>query len=124
MVPYASASYAEHFLRKVGAEPNAKVEIELIDKVIEAAKLMVSFVRDMENLEEIKGYVVYKRDEPESKQDKKPEIEEETNLTEEELLEKEKKEKAAKESQTEEQRVLEKYSNKILKEFLPSLLLE
>jgi len=31
MVPYASASYAEHFLRKVGADPNAKAEVQLID---------------------------------------------------------------------------------------------
>lgn len=69
MVPYASASYSEHFLRKVGAEPNAKADMELVDKVIEASKLMVSFVRDMENLEEIKGFVVYKSEEPKNKKE-------------------------------------------------------
>jgi len=45
---------------------------------------MVSFVRDMENLEQIKGYVVYKPDEPKNSKDTKLEAEEEIKLTEEE----------------------------------------
>jgi hypothetical protein len=68
MVPYASFPYAEHALRLVeGADPNMRITKELTDKqvnwLIEAAIKMRQIVKDMESLEEIRGYIIYKQDE-------------------------------------------------------------
>ena len=81
IVPYASFPYADHALRLVGIEDtNAKAEStdEIIDKLIEAAHTLRDLVRDMENLEDIKGFITYseekekpveKKEEEESKGD-------------------------------------------------------
>lgn len=65
MVPYASFPYAEHVLRNAGIEPNAKVdpdcEATQIDQLIAAALSLRELVRSMEELDEIKGFIVYKQ---------------------------------------------------------------
>jgi hypothetical protein len=61
MVPYP---YADHTLRLVGADPNAKCTFDHIQKLIEAAKMLKQIVVDMENLEDIPGFTIYKEDAP------------------------------------------------------------
>lgn len=62
IVPYASFPYADHALRELGVEdPNAKAEPtdEHIDLLIAAANHLKTMVREMENLEDILGYITY-----------------------------------------------------------------
>ena len=62
IVPYASFPYADHALRQVGVEnPNAVAEATdaHIDQLIAAAHSLRDMVREMENLEDIKGFIVY-----------------------------------------------------------------
>ena len=66
IVPYASFPYADHALRQVGAQdPNAKAETsdKHIDLLIEAAKALRAMVRDMEELDDIKGFITYSAEE-------------------------------------------------------------
>lgn len=66
MVPYASFPYADHALRRVGVEdPNEKAEASdaHIDLLIEAAKSLRSMVQEMENLEDILGFITYTQEE-------------------------------------------------------------
>jgi len=65
MVPYASLPYAEHVLRLGNAEPQAKADPtsdSQVQSLIQAAELLRRLVRDMETLEEIKGFLIYKPD--------------------------------------------------------------
>ena len=66
IVPYASFPYADHALREVGVEdPNIKAETtdEHIDLLIEAANALRAMVRDMEDLDDIKGFITYSAEE-------------------------------------------------------------
>lgn len=65
MVPYASFPYAEHAIRLVGGDPQAKADpaqMGQIQTLIEAAQKLRQLVKDMDNLEEIKGFLLYKPD--------------------------------------------------------------
>jgi len=65
-VPYASFPYADHALRQVGvSDTNGKAELtdEHIDLLIEAANVLRAMVRDMEDLEDIKGFITYSAEE-------------------------------------------------------------
>ena len=62
IVPYASFPYADHALRLLGIEdPNAKAEPTdaHIDLLIEAANKLRTMVHEMENLDDIKGFITY-----------------------------------------------------------------
>ena len=60
MVPYASVPYADHVLRELEVDPNAKANSdEHIDVLIKAAENLRQLVQSMENLEEIKGFITY-----------------------------------------------------------------
>ena len=62
MVPYASFPYADHALRQVGVEnPNAEAQIDegQIDKLIEGANYLRKMANEMEDLEDIKGFITY-----------------------------------------------------------------
>lgn len=74
IVPYASFPYADHALREVGVEdPNLKAETTdaHIDKLIEAAQHLRSMVQEMENLEEIQGFITYVQEEEKESMAKK-----------------------------------------------------
>lgn len=63
MVPYASFPYADHVIRLLDADPNAKADPRSdsqISILIEAAKKLRELVANMENLDEIKGFIIYK----------------------------------------------------------------
>ena len=71
IVPYCSASYADHALRETGIEnTNAAVEPDdyNIDILIKAAEFMRNMVREMDHLDEIRGYITF-TDEEERKKD-------------------------------------------------------
>lgn len=126
IVPYASFPYADHALRLVGIEDtNAKAEStdEIIDKLIEAAHTLRDLVRDMENLEDIKGFITYseekekpveKKEEEESKGDEEEKKED---------LDKLAAEAAQKILTVDGEDIMEKFKGKVLKEFLPCELL-
>lgn len=59
MVPYINFPYAEHILKQMGHDANAKATIEMSEVLIEAAKRCQQLVRDLENAEDIKGYLIY-----------------------------------------------------------------
>ena len=126
IVPYASFPYADHALRLVGIEDtNAKAEStdEIIDKLIEAAHTLRDLVRDMENLEDIKGFITYS-EEKEKPAEKKEE--EESKGDEEEKkedLDKLAAEAAQKILTVDGEDIMEKFKGKVLKEFLPCELL-
>ena len=66
IVPYASFPYADHALRQVGVEnPNMNAEATdaHIDLLIAAANCLRTMVRDMENLEDIRGFITYSTEE-------------------------------------------------------------
>ena len=64
MVPYASMPYADHVLRELEADPNAKAGgDEHIDLLIKAAENLRALVQSMEDLEEIKGFITYSHEE-------------------------------------------------------------
>ena len=65
-MPYASFPYADHALREVGvSDPNLKAEPtdEHVDKLIEAARFLRQMVQEMENLDEIQGFITYSEEE-------------------------------------------------------------
>ena len=125
-MPYASFPYADHALRLVGIEDtNAKAEStdEIIDKLIEAAHTLRDLVRDMENLEDIEGFITYS-EEKEKPVEKKEE--EESKGDEEEKkqdLDKLAAEAAQKILTVDGEDIMEKFKGKVLKEFLPCELL-
>ena len=61
-MPYASFPYADHALRKVGiADPNVKAEASEAhcEALFNAAGVLRTMVEEMENLEDIKGFITY-----------------------------------------------------------------
>ena len=61
-VPYASFPYADHALRETGVDdPNTKAEPteEHVDALIAAANFLRDMVREMEDLEDIRGFITY-----------------------------------------------------------------
>lgn len=65
MVPYASFPYAEHALRLADGDPNLKADPTSdaqIQLLISAAQKLRQLVKDMETLEDIKGFIIYKPD--------------------------------------------------------------
>jgi hypothetical protein len=64
MVPYASFPYADHTLRLLNVDPNAKATVEHIEQLIEAAHKLKQIVVDMEDLEDIPGFTIFKEDAP------------------------------------------------------------
>jgi hypothetical protein len=75
MVPYSSAVYAEHVFRLMGVQGNTKATSEDADVkvLIEAGHKLRDMVKDMENTQEIKGFVIYREESEEDKQKKKEE---------------------------------------------------
>jgi hypothetical protein len=75
MVPYSSAVYAEHVFRLMGVQGNLKATSEDADikVLIEAAHKLRDMVKDMENTQEIKGFVIYREESEEDKEKKKEE---------------------------------------------------
>lgn len=59
MVPYINFPYAEHCLKLLGQDPNAKAAIEHQDILVQAARKCQQLVRDLETQEDIKGFLVY-----------------------------------------------------------------
>ena len=62
IVPYASFPYADHALRETGVDdPNTKAEPteEHVDALIAAAHFLRDMVREMEDLEDIRGFITY-----------------------------------------------------------------
>jgi len=59
MVPYINFPYAEHVLKEVGADPNAKATERDIDRLISAARLCQDLVRNLEKEGDIKGFLIY-----------------------------------------------------------------
>jgi hypothetical protein len=65
MVPYASFPYAEHALRLCQADPNLKADPtseSQVASLIDAAQKLRQLVKDMEKMEDIKGFIIYKPD--------------------------------------------------------------
>jgi hypothetical protein len=65
MVPYASFPYAEHALRLCDADPNLKADPTSeyqITTLISAAQKLRQLVKDMETMDDIKGFIIYKPD--------------------------------------------------------------
>ena len=59
MVPYMSPAMAEHCLRKADLDPQTVIDETNYKKVIEAAKISREMVRDLDNQEKMKGYILY-----------------------------------------------------------------
>ena len=102
MVPYASFPYADHALRLSGVDPNAKCTVDHIEKLIEAAHKLKVIVKDMENLDEIQGFTIYKDS---------TENEEDGEAVKEEMMD---------EGTT---AMLEKFKGKSVTEFMPAFIL-
>jgi len=65
MVPYASFPYADHALRLCDADPNLKADAtseSQIQTLILAAQKLRQLVKDMDTLDEIKGFIIFKPD--------------------------------------------------------------
>lgn len=63
MVPFITPALADHCLQQVEiSDKTHKFDIEnetLVNKIIDAAKLAQSMVKDLENMDTIPGYIVY-----------------------------------------------------------------
>ena len=114
MVPYASFPYADHILRQMGAAPNSPaVAAEHTQTLIDAAHKLKELIANMERLEEITGFIVYKDEEVKQKPEQ---ISGEKEL---------KKQESEVQAMTEEvAEMMQKYEGKVLKEFIPCFLLE
>ena len=129
MVPYSSFPYADHALRQVGVEnPNTPAEAtdEHIDFLIAAANALRTMVKEMENLEDIKGFITYNQEEakeitPAQQMIKTGDDAEEENKVNE--LEQLTQEVAQKILTVDGEDIIEKFKGKVLKEFLPCELL-
>ena len=58
IVPYLNPPYAEHVLKTMGIDPNAKATVEMIPVLVEAAEKCKQLVQDLET-SQIKGYIIY-----------------------------------------------------------------
>jgi hypothetical protein len=65
MVPYINFPYAEHILKSMGQDPNAKAAPEDIDMLINAARKCQEIASSLEKEETIKGYLIYQEKPPE-----------------------------------------------------------
>jgi hypothetical protein len=66
MVPYASFPYADHVLRLLDTDPGTKIDPSSdvqFAVLVKAAHKLRELVQGMENLDEIKGYIIYKEEE-------------------------------------------------------------
>ena len=63
-MPYASFPYADHALRLIGVDPNTPAEPTdaHIDLLISAANTIRTMVHEMENLEDIGGFITYEEE--------------------------------------------------------------
>ena len=128
IVPYASFPYADHALRLVGVQDtNARAETtdEHIDNLIEAAKALRNMVAEMENLEDIKGFITYAEEEV---KEKPAAATQEQEGAEEGAEAQEDADKLQQEAQqqiltVDGEDIIEKFKGKVLKEFLPCELL-
>ena len=126
MVPYSSAVYAEHVFRLMGIQGNAKATSEDADVkvLIEAAYKLRDMVKDMENTQEIKGFVIYREESEEDKQKKKEEdlklkelIRQNQGGKDTSIIDQEDHEEDFVNPQSAE--IIKKYKGKMLKEFIP-----
>lgn len=64
MVPYSSATYVEHVFKILNVQGSQKATIEDkdIEILIQAAEKLRDLVKEMENAEEITGFIVYKEE--------------------------------------------------------------
>ena len=72
IVPYCSAQYADHALRETGIDtPNQSVQPtdEHIDILIKAAEFMRDMVSEMDQLEEMRGYITFTEEEEKKQED-------------------------------------------------------
>ena len=49
IVPYFNIPYAEHILKSMGEDPNAKATMEKRDVLVDAARRCQQLMRDLEN---------------------------------------------------------------------------
>lgn len=130
LVPYSSAAYAEHVFKIMDVSGNAKATTNPEDKhveiLIEAAEKLRDMVKELNDAEDIKGYIIYKE---ESEEDRQKKLEEEQRLK--ELIKQNQGDQIVEEAAEEEELVAEqtaeiikKFKGKILKEFVPLCLLK
>ena len=83
LVPYSSAAYTEHVFRVMGVQGNAKATTEPSENhvpiLIEAATKLRDMVKELNEADDIKGFIVYRE---ESEEDRKRKQEEEQRLRE------------------------------------------
>ena len=124
MVPYASFPYADHALRQVGVEnPNAEAQIDetQIDQLIEGANYLRKMANEMEDLEDIKGFITYAAEEErEVTQMINTEDQTEEGKVDLEKLQQEVEQKIL---TVDGEDIIEKFKGKVLREFIPCELL-
>ena len=77
MVPYTSAVYAEHVFREIGVDGNQRASLDTIDEhipsLVQVAHKLKDLVKQMEDLDEIKGYIIYREESQEELEKQKQE---------------------------------------------------
>ena len=75
MVPYSSAVYADHVFKLMDVQGNQKATTDEADisTLIQAAEKLRDLVKQMEDADDIKGYIVYREESEEDRQTKKEE---------------------------------------------------
>ena len=75
MVPYSSAVYADHVFKLLNIVGNQKATTESADIsiLIQAAEKLRDLVKEMEDADEIKGYIVYREESAEDLKKKQEE---------------------------------------------------
>lgn len=130
LVPYSSAAYAEHVFKVMGVSGNSKAttrpEDKHVDILIEAAERLRDMVKELNDAEDIKGYIIYRE---ESEEDRQKKLEEEQRLK--ELIKQNQGDQIVEEAAEEEElvpeqtaEIIKKFKGKILKEFVPHCLLQ
>lgn len=105
MVPYINTPYAEHILKLMGQDANAKASVENIDMLLKAAGMCQQLVRDLEKQDTIKGYIIFTEELPKEQKKEKEEFKD--------LIQ---------ESEPQKKEEDNKFKNKVLKEFVPIML--
>jgi hypothetical protein len=130
LVPYSSAPYVEHVFRSMGVQGNARATTDPADNHIptlaEAAGKLRDMVKDLNDADDIKGFIVYRE---ESEEDRKKKLEEEQRLK--ELIKQNRGDQIVEEQADEEEfvseqtaEIIKKFKGKMLKEFLPHCILK
>lgn len=130
LVPYSSAPYSEHVFKVMGVSGNSKAttnpEDNHVSILIEAAERLRDMVKELNDAEDIKGYIVYRE---ESEEDRQKKQEEEERLK--ELIKQNQGDQIVEERVEEEElvgestaEIIKKFKGKILKEFVPHVLLQ